>query len=54
ADKFHFYVRFSKNKKGLIYNKFVRLDIGIAVCHFDLSANESGISGEWGFFRTKY
>lgn len=49
ADNFHFYVRFSKGKKGLIYNKFVRLDIGIAVCHFDLSAKEIGIDGEWTF-----
>jgi len=49
SDKFHFYVRFSKDKKGLIYNKFVRLDIGIAVCHFDLSAKEAGIDGKWAF-----
>jgi hypothetical protein len=25
------------------------LDIGIAVCHFDLSAKELGMKGKWGF-----
>jgi nitroreductase len=46
---FHFFVKFSDNKKLIPYNQFVRLDIGIAVCHFDLSAKELGMKGKWGF-----
>lgn len=49
SDNFHFYVRFSKDKKGSIYNNFAGLDIGIAVCHFDLSAKEVGMGGKWAF-----
>ncbi len=46
---FHFYVKYSDDKKVSSYNKFVRLDIGIAVCHFDLSAKELGMIGKWEF-----
>jgi len=46
---FHFLVRYSEDKKFSAYNQFVRLDIGIAVCHFDLSAKELGIRGKWEF-----
>jgi nitroreductase len=48
-DIFHFFVKYSDSKKGAIYNKFVRVDIGIAVCHFDLTANELGLKGNWEF-----
>jgi nitroreductase len=46
---FHFFVKYSDSKRGSIYNKFVRVDIGIAVCHFDLTANELGLKGRWEF-----
>ena len=46
---FHFFVKFSDDKKLSSYNQFVRLDIGIAVCHFDLTAKELGIKGKWEF-----
>lgn len=46
---FHFYVKYSDDRKVSSYNKFVRLDIGIAVCHFDLSAKELGMQGKWVF-----
>jgi len=46
---FHFYIVFSKDSKTQVYNIFRRLDIGIAVCHFDLSAKELGIQGNWVF-----
>ena len=49
-NNFHFYVKYSEDKKLSAYNKFVRLDIGIAVCHFDLTAKELGIKGEWKIF----
>ncbi|MFX1590126.1 MAG: nitroreductase family protein [Promethearchaeota archaeon] len=48
-DIFHLFVKYSDSKKGAIYNKFVRVDIGIAVCHFDLTANELGLKGNWEF-----
>ncbi|MFW9947216.1 MAG: nitroreductase family protein [Candidatus Odinarchaeota archaeon] len=48
-DVFHFFVKYSDSKRGSIYSKFVRLDIGIAVCHFDLTANELGLKGKWEF-----
>jgi len=44
---YHFFVKNSEDKRLSAYNQFVRLDIGIAVCHFDLSAKELGISGRW-------
>jgi len=46
---FHFYIVYSQDKIGLVYNAFRRLDIGIAVSHFNLSAKELGISGKWSF-----
>ena len=48
-DNFHFYVKFNKNKQDKVYNQFVRLDIGISICHFDLTAKEIGLKGRWEF-----
>jgi hypothetical protein len=42
-NKFHFYTI----KTDSEYDKFPPLDIGIAVCHFDLTAKELNISGKW-------
>jgi len=46
---FHFYIVYTQDKIGLVYNAFRRLDIGIAVSHFNLSAKELGITGKWSF-----
>ncbi len=46
---FHFYIVYTQDKIGLVYNTFRRLDIGIAVSHFNLSAKELGITGKWSF-----
>jgi nitroreductase len=46
---FHFFVKYSEDKKVSAYNQFVRLDIGIATCHFDLSVKEKGLPGVWEF-----
>jgi nitroreductase len=46
---YHFFVKYSEDKKVSAYNQFVRLDIGIAICHFDLSVKEKGLSGIWEF-----
>jgi nitroreductase len=42
SDIYHFYI---KPAKG--YGQFARLDAGIAVCHFDLTAEELKLKGEW-------
>ncbi len=44
-NNFHFYI-VEGNKA---YKKFPPIDIGIAVCHFDLTAKELGINGNWVF-----
>jgi nitroreductase len=46
-DIFHFYIKKSKSKIGLNYSKLTHLDIGIAICHFDLTTRELEISGGW-------
>jgi len=43
GDAVHFYVQ---NRSG--YKSMVRLDMGIAFCHFDLSVKESNLNGVWG------
>ena len=48
-DNFHFYLLYTDDKMVNIYNVFKRLDIGIAVSHFNLSAKELGIKGKWSF-----
>jgi nitroreductase len=48
-DKFHFYLLYTYDRIGKMYNVFKRLDIGIAVNHFNLSARELGIRGKWSF-----
>lgn len=42
-NNFHFY---TIEGKGL-YKQFLPLDIGIATCHWDLTAKEIGIEGNW-------
>ena len=41
---FHFYWIIGKNMN---YNKLHKVDIGIAVCHFDLTVKELGLKGNW-------
>jgi len=50
-DTFHFYVKSSPDLKQKVYNTFINIDIGIAICHFDLTAKEVGIEGTWEFLR---
>jgi len=49
SDKFHFYVKSSSDLAQKVYNTFINIDIGIAICHFDLTAKEVGIEGTWEF-----
>ncbi len=46
---FHFYIINPKDGRFLRYSRFRPLDIGIAVSHFDLTAKELGIKGNWVF-----
>jgi nitroreductase len=46
---FHYYTINPKEGRFLRYDKFRPLDIGIAVCHFDLTAKELQIHGSWIF-----
>lgn len=48
-NNFHFYVLYTYDRIGKMYNVFKRLDIGIAVSHFDLTAKELGVKGIWSF-----
>jgi len=49
CDIFHFYMKSSKDSMQKVYNTFINIDIGIAICHFDLTAKEVGIEGKWEF-----
>lgn len=48
---FHFYLQrskgYDKNQKLLGMVDIQRLDMGIAMCHFELSAKELNLKGEW-------
>ena len=49
SNNFHFYVKYPEGKLAASYRPFVRIDLGIAVCHFDLTTKELGIKGDWIF-----
>jgi nitroreductase len=48
---FHFFLQRTKNYyrnlKLLKWADLQRIDMGIAICHFELSSNEMGLSGQW-------
>ena len=46
-NNFHFYTTNPKDGRFLHYSKFRPIDIGIAVCHFALTANELDVKGNW-------
>ena len=52
-DQFNFYLQRTKNYPAPLANKILSLadlqsvDMGIAMAHFELSAMEAGLSGEW-------
>jgi len=49
ANIFHFYIISGQGLFGGNYDNMRRLDIAIAVCHFDLTAKEKGFQGQWVF-----
>ena len=52
-DRFHFYLRRTPGYQDQAVLKWTgnadlqRIDIGIAMCHFDLVCNEKGPTGKW-------
>jgi len=53
GDKFHFYMQRTKGYRESLPFKILkiddmqRIDMGIAMCHFELAASESGLKGRW-------
>ena len=45
--KFHFYLQPTKHYEKLLGFNIQRVDMGIAMCHFELTAQELGIRGKW-------
>jgi nitroreductase len=47
-DAFHFYLKRTPGYESLIKDiKLQNVDMGIAMCHFDLSARDLGLKGDW-------
>jgi len=53
GDKWHFYIQHVQDKVVTIFGPLLqvvdlpRLDIGIAMCHFELTARACGLDGHW-------
>ncbi|MBD3385473.1 nitroreductase [candidate division KSB1 bacterium] len=48
---FHFFLQRHKTNHSTMVD-FPRIDMGIAMCHFELTAREQGLSGKWVQART--
>ncbi len=47
-DTFHFYLRRTPGYENIVkYVKLQNVDMGIAMCHFELAAKELGLKGGW-------
>ncbi|MHA1543467.1 MAG: nitroreductase family protein, partial [Candidatus Hodarchaeales archaeon] len=46
---FHFFITRTKPRSHRLFTwpDFKKIDLGIAVCHFDLTVKQLGISGKW-------
>jgi len=47
ANKSHFYLQHTKGYAKFLAYDLQRVDMGIAMCHFELTAKELGIDGKW-------
>jgi len=47
SDKTHFYLQHTKGYAKLMAYDLQRVDMGIAMCHFEMTALELGIEGKW-------
>lgn len=45
--KFHFYLQPTKGYSKILGFEIQRVDMGIAMCHFELAAQELGLKGKW-------
>ena len=46
-NKIHFYLQHTKGYAKLMPYDLQRVDMGIAMCHFEMTAKELGIDGKW-------
>lgn len=46
-NKIHFYLQHTKGYAKMLSYDLQRVDMGIAMCHFELTAKELGIEGKW-------
>lgn len=46
-NRFHFFLLRSASYQKLFRMDLQRIDMGIAMCHFELTAKEAGLSGKW-------
>ncbi|ABR48976.1 nitroreductase [Alkaliphilus metalliredigens QYMF] len=46
-DQFHFYLQRNKGYNKTLGFDIQRIDIGIAMCHFEMTINNHGLTGEW-------
>jgi nitroreductase len=44
---FHFYLQSAKGYSNALGFNIQKIDIGIAMCHFEMTARESGLEGTW-------
>ncbi len=47
SNKYHFFIRTSPGYSSALGYNIQRIDIGIAMCHFEMTMNELGIKGSW-------
>ncbi|WP_276328029.1 nitroreductase family protein, partial [Clostridium beijerinckii] len=47
SNSYDFYLEQSKDSKNDSYNDMHKIDIGIAMCHFELTSAELGLEGYW-------
>ena len=47
TNKIHFYLQHTKGYAKFLAYDLQRVDMGIAMCHFELTAKELGINGRW-------
>lgn len=47
GDKLHFYINHAKGYSSALGFDMQRIDMGIAMCHFEFTLREAGIEGSW-------
>ncbi len=51
GEKIHFYLSPTKGYGDALGFNIQRIDLGIAMCHFEVSANQLGLKGRWEFLK---